>query len=131
MCLDRLKNKGHKEWKYEKEGLHIIGYKAFRKRGRRLPRTVIWGNNKPMPLNKWLNEADYRFGSSSSRSIECECTTERYFAGFHVVLTESAARNWGGQVYVVKVRKIVALGYQEGDRTMVAKEMMILRKVES
>jgi len=96
-----------------------------------LPHAYGWWITKEYPVFfEWLKEGDYR------KIIKVELFTtdcgSKYPMGFHVFLTKKDAEEWkyndNALVFIlpVRFRYIVATGYQDYRKVVVAKEMMIL-----
>ena len=103
-------------------------------------------SNKPLPLNKWLSEEDYRtsnsVGGMSFNSIQCTNQDKLYPTGFHTFVTQQGAKSWQAVgststtvIVKVKVKDCVASGYQRCGlrwhrlafyRTVVAKRIKIV-----
>ena len=127
MCLNRLRHPTDEWPKYQREDGDIIGFKTFKGDNRYLYPIVRGNVEKCFPQNQWINELDYRDESDKN---EEHIGYLKYPFGFHVNFTLEGAQSWAGEQYVVKVREVVAQGFQENHPVIVAKEMMILRKVK-
>ena len=141
MCLDRLRKPDDKWPKYQREDGDIIGFKTFFRTNRYLYSLMQGKMEKYFPLNEWLNEKDYRKGINiyakfinsynRGKPVHRHSNKPPYSFGFHVCLNIRQAQQWVDRAdfcYIVKVRGIVARGFQGTYPVIVAKEMMILRK---
>jgi len=102
------------------------------------------GSSKSLPLNVWLNEEDYR--EYPKYTLRAEMGEGTYTIGFHVSLSRQGARTFQRRcmgspavlycaragisrtLYRVQFRDVVASGTQYKCRTVVARQIMILRR---
>ena len=91
------------------------------------------GSSKSLPLNVWLNEEDYR--EYPKYTLRAEMGEGTYTIGFHVSLSRQGARTFKRKcmgspavLYRVQFRDVVASGTQYKCRTVVARQIMILRR---
>jgi hypothetical protein len=117
MCLltsarYRLKNSiGYKEFDYNKGRLHFKFFNCY----------------KRLPIGKWLKEEDYREQKSVDR-IGYQNISKWYKTGFHIYVDNPLYAGIYSGIRKVKFRKVVAKGWQDGRKVIVAKEMYIFKK---
>ena len=122
MCLDRLDPKVRPR----KVGGKIYAWKAFcRFSGGRLYflcQPDIGVPERGLTKGRWMCESDYRPPVEESlRANE----GGGYPMGFHAYANGNDAR-WRGPAFRVELRNIVATGWQDGRKVVVAKRMKIL-----
>jgi len=105
-----------------------IGFKIFNDENHYLS-SYIRGSMKRLPVGKWLNEKDYRDKTDfNMKYLRTEDKYENYKFGWHIYYYKSDENYFSSWCVKrkVKFRKIVAKGYQDGKRIVVAKEIYII-----
>jgi hypothetical protein len=124
MCLDRITRGGVN--RYESG----IGLKVFILKGNSVY-TIYKGANKPLPLNKWLDEKDYRSDRTITR-IQTGIGRKNlyYHTGWHiyteppfVIGTDRSA------VFLVEFKHTYAAGIELGKKIIVARYIKIIQRL--
>jgi len=137
MCLDKQKD-------FSVSG---VGYKILEESAYNDCYTIQQGLSKPIPFNEKVNEADYRFPNLlNEETIKLEFNYsdgQFYDTGFHIFCTKHAAINYikrqgfGPSYKFVKIFKVTystdpknicATGLQNGCKSVVVKEMTVIKK---
>lgn len=127
MCLDRLED--------FPTGENETGYKIFYK-GMDSKLTSEYRPFRELLVNTWLHEEDYRYYSLlDTADIATDYTHEYYPHGFHIYKYKknaeqhrSAVSPTGCVVLPVQYINIVAKGIQAGWKTIVAKDIKIIKR---
>ena len=129
MCLDHLIKLDKRSQTLIKRG---FGWRVFGKNYKGELLSTLQGNFKPMPINRWLDEKDFRNKEHNKKRYLYIMFRYPYPYGFHIFLTRKDAIAWANETceYItlkVKFKNIVAQGYQDGRKVIVAKNIMILK----
>lgn len=133
MCLDRVIYKNNKTAQAKLIPIIFtgekcyIGIKRFHGYAHCL-RSPYQGSQKNYPVNRWVNELEYCHSDVESHIRAC--SDRSYPKGFHITAPNIGSLRCGlGNVdYRQVVFKNFTLGYDHGDLTAVAKDMLILRR---
>ena len=114
MCLSELESK---KFEYKKENDHFVGYKYFYNRDYSHLHFPFKGKSSRIPLNTWIDEKNWRIFKDETH---IEDSGNLYKTGFHIYTEKPLLKH--RKVYF---RGVVAQGYQQEDKVIVAKEMYI------
>ena len=122
MCLRRLvpTKTRKKEFKVPKDEKGLYAWKCFTFITKEHA-SPLWHGYRQQ-VGKWIKEEDYRENKRQSR-ISNSWGENHYATGFHLYLKRNL--NEGRVCKKVRVRKIVAKGYQDGRECIVCKEIFI------
>jgi hypothetical protein len=121
MCLDF---KAKKKFKYTKENGYFVGWKVFYLSDSLGLYFAHQGRDSKVPVNKWLNEKDYR-RYKTLKTLHYYNFRSHYRIGFHIYLNPQEPR-YGEECRKIYFRQPVAHGYELEDKVVVAKEIFIL-----
>jgi hypothetical protein len=122
MCLDVTTKM---KFKYSKENGYYVGWKDFNLDISSGLHFQNQGTPGKIPVNKWLNEKNYR-QYKNTKTITLYNDTKYYKTGFHIYLIEHKVSSYSSRCRKVYFRKPVAHGYEVYDKVVVAKEIFIL-----
>ena len=104
-----------------------IGYKVFKRHTNKKLYGIIMSTRKSLPTSRWINEVDYR---KSKRINYAGHAYNVYPVGWHIYEYLPTARKYilnesNEEIHRVKIRNVCAYGYEDHDRVIVAKEILI------